>query len=44
MMKNKLSQKFIEYVKSFNKEPYEFTKDEVYEIGLKHKKLNNNEN
>lgn len=42
-MKNKLSQKFIEYVKSFNKEPYEFTKDEVYEIGLKHKKLNNNE-
>ena len=35
---NKLSKEFISYVKSFNKQPGEFTKDEIYQIGLEHKK------
>lgn len=35
---NKLSNEFISYIKSFNKQPGEFTRDELYEIGCKHKK------
>lgn len=42
---SKLSKEFINYVKSFNKQPGEYTKDDLYEIGQKHKKeLNKNWN
>lgn len=32
-------QEFLKYVKDFKKEPGEFTKDEIYQIGVEHKKL-----
>lgn len=32
-----LKKEFLNYIKSFNKEPGEYTEDEVYEIGLAHK-------
>ena len=34
-------QEFDSYIESFNKKPGEFTKDEIYEIGVKHKQLCN---
>jgi hypothetical protein len=30
---------FLDYVKSFNKEPYKYTEDEIYKIGIAHKKI-----
>ena len=38
-----LTEQFKNYVKSFNKNPGEFTKEEAYEIGLTHKALPQNE-
>lgn len=35
---NKLSKDFIAYIQSFNKKPGEFTRDEIYQIGLEHRK------
>lgn len=32
---------FSEFIKSFNKRPGEYTRDELYEIGVAHKKLDN---
>ena len=32
-------EEFSEFIKSFNKNPGEYTRDELYEIGLAHKKL-----
>lgn len=35
---SKLTKEFISYVESFNKKPGEFTRDEIYQIGLEHRK------
>lgn len=32
-------QEFMQYIQSFNKNPGEYTKDELYKIGVKHKEL-----
>lgn len=33
-------EEFSEFIKSFNKKPGEYTRDELYEIGIAHKRLN----
>lgn len=35
----KEKQEFLNYIKSFDKDPGEFTQDELYEIGCRHKEL-----
>ena len=35
---SKLTKEFVDYIKSFNKQPGEFTRDEIYQIGLEHRK------
>lgn len=36
-------EEFSEFIKSFNKNPGEYTRDELYEIGMAHKKLDQND-
>ena len=36
-------EEFSDYIKSFNKRPGEYTRDELYEIGMAHKQLDQND-